>query len=106
MPKRSIVAPVCLPWLENDHGRALEENDGVLVSGWGQVTNLKKSKDEAQRTLRKESLKIADNNDCVGIQDNQICAASKRQSEFLKVSLLGVDSLWGDCTFILADWGS
>ena len=23
-----------------------------------------------------------------------------------KVSLLGVDSLWGDCTFILADWGS
>ena len=24
----------------------------------------------------------------------------------LKVSLLGVDSLWGDCTFIPADWGS
>ena len=23
-----------------------------------------------------------------------------------KVSLLGVDSLWGDCTFIQADWGS
>ena len=23
-----------------------------------------------------------------------------------KVSLLGVDSLWGDFTFILADWGS
>ena len=23
-----------------------------------------------------------------------------------KVSLLGVDSLWGDCMFILADWGS
>jgi hypothetical protein len=23
-----------------------------------------------------------------------------------KVSLLGVDSLWGDCTFILADWES
>ena len=23
-----------------------------------------------------------------------------------KVSLLGVDSLWGDCTFIPADWGS
>ena len=23
-----------------------------------------------------------------------------------RVSLLGVDSLWGDCTFILADWGS
>jgi hypothetical protein len=23
-----------------------------------------------------------------------------------KVSLLGVESLWGDCTFILADWGS
>ena len=22
-----------------------------------------------------------------------------------KVSLLGVDSLWGDCTFIPADWG-
>ena len=24
----------------------------------------------------------------------------------VKVSLLGVDSLWGDCTFIPADWGS
>ena len=24
----------------------------------------------------------------------------------LKVSLHGVDSLWGDCTFIPADWGS
>ena len=24
----------------------------------------------------------------------------------LKVSLLGVDSLWGDCTFIPVDWGS
>ena len=23
-----------------------------------------------------------------------------------KVSLLGVDSLWGDCTFIPADWSS
>ena len=23
-----------------------------------------------------------------------------------KVSLLGVESLWGDCTFIPADWGS
>jgi hypothetical protein len=23
-----------------------------------------------------------------------------------KVSLLGVDSLWGDCMFIPADWGS
>ena len=25
---------------------------------------------------------------------------------YIKVSLLGVDSLWGDCTFIPADWGS
>jgi hypothetical protein len=25
---------------------------------------------------------------------------------FSKVSLLGVDSLWGYCTFIPADWGS
>ena len=25
---------------------------------------------------------------------------------FPKVSLLGVDSLWGDCAFIPADWGS
>ena len=24
----------------------------------------------------------------------------------LKISLLGVDSLWGDCMFISADWGS
>ena len=28
------------------------------------------------------------------------------QCHRIKVSLLGVDSLWGDCTFILADWGS
>ena len=53
------------------------------MSGWGQVTNLKKAKSEAERTLRKQSLKITDNNDCTGIQDSQICAASKRQSEFL-----------------------
>ena len=53
------------------------------MSGWGQVTNLKNSKSEALRTLRKQSLKITDNNDCTGIQDSQICAASKRQSEFL-----------------------
>ena len=26
-------------------------------------------------------------------------------SIFAKVSLLGVESLWGDCTFIPADWG-
>ena len=28
------------------------------------------------------------------------------QKASAKVSLLGVDSLWGDCTFIPADWGS
>ena len=27
-------------------------------------------------------------------------------TEFPKVSLLGVDSPWGDCTFIPTDWGS
>ena len=27
-------------------------------------------------------------------------------SDYFKVSLLGVDSLWGDCTFISADWRS
>jgi len=80
-PIRSIVAPVCLPWLQNDHGRNLEKNDGVLVSGWGQVTNLKKAKSEAERTLRKQPLKITNNNDCTGIQDSQICAASKRQNK-------------------------
>ena len=56
------------------------------MSGWGQVTNLKKAKTEAERTLRKQSLKITDNNDCTGIQDSQICAASKIQSEFLVFS--------------------
>ena len=54
------------------------------MSGWGQVTNLKKSGSEAERTLRKEdTLKIADKEDCTGIQDNQICAASKRQSKYI-----------------------
>ena len=27
-------------------------------------------------------------------------------TNFAKVSVLGVDSIWGDCTFIPADWGS
>ena len=31
---------------------------------------------------------------------------SIRVRECPKVSLLGVDALWGDCTLILADWGS
>ena len=31
---------------------------------------------------------------------------SEIKSRQAKVSLLGVDSLWGDCTFIPADWGS
>ena len=31
---------------------------------------------------------------------------SIRVRECPKVSLLGVDALWGDCTFIPADWGS
>ena len=26
-------------------------------------------------------------------------------SMLIKVSLLGVDALWGNCTFIPADWG-
>ena len=29
-----------------------------------------------------------------------------KQSVVFTVSLQGVDSLWGDCTFIPADWGS
>ena len=33
-------------------------------------------------------------------------AFKSRFLEGAKVSLLGVDSLWGDCTFIPADWGS
>ena len=44
----------------------------------------------------------------------QAVAAADRQTDHLrmiwcpttKVSLLAVDSLWGDCTFILTDWGS
>ena len=52
------------------------------MSGWGQVTNLKKFKSEALRTLRKQPLKIADKGDCTGIQDNQICAASKGRGEY------------------------
>ena len=56
------------------------------MSGWGQVTNLKKANSEALRTLRKQSLKIDDNDDCIGIQDSQICAASKKQSEVLVFS--------------------
>ena len=30
----------------------------------------------------------------------------EKTTNSVKVSLLGVDSLWGDCTFIPANWGS
>ena len=36
----------------------------------------------------------------------QVASANNQVSFIVKVSLLGVDSLWGDCTFILADWES
>ena len=29
-----------------------------------------------------------------------------QQSSNVRVSVQGVESLWGDCRFILADWGS
>ena len=37
---------------------------------------------------------------------NWIYAAETIKGGETKVSLLGVDSLWGDCKFIPADWGS
>ena len=40
---------------------------------------------------------------CDGEEDNPIITEEKVIS---KVSLLGVDSLWGDCIFIPVDWGS
>jgi hypothetical protein len=38
----------------------------------------------------------------IGYSENR----ANRRTITLKVSPLGVDSLWGDCTFIPADWGS
>jgi hypothetical protein len=40
---------------------------------------------------------------CDGEEDNPIITEEKVISE---VSLLGVDSHWGDCIFIPVDWGS
>ena len=37
------------------------------------------------------------------VQD--IFVQARHETMYIKVSLLGVDSLWGDCTFIPADWG-
>ena len=44
----------------------------------------------------------------VGIKFAAVLHSTRQEDlRFLfKVSLLGVDSLWGDCTFIPADWGS
>ena len=39
----------------------------------------------------------------VSTEKHQITGEDMAQS---KNSLLGFDSLWGDCTFIPADWGS
>ena len=36
---QSVVLPVCLPWNEDDPGRTIDENDQLLMSGWGQSTN-------------------------------------------------------------------
>ena len=33
-------------------------------------------------------------------------AFSKQISGYFRVSVQGVESLWGDCKFIPADWGS
>ena len=40
------------------------------------------------------------------ISDYHIFLAFVQTTDLRKVSLLGVDSLWGDCKFIPADWGS
>ena len=40
------------------------------------------------------------------VPDGQLKWNSKYKKVAAKVSLLGVDSLWGGCTFFPADWGS
>ena len=35
-----------------------------------------------------------------------VCANDREVSNKVRVSVQGVESLWGDCRFIPADWGS
>jgi len=49
-PGKSSVIPVCLPWKEDDPGRALREGDQLINTGWGRNNN---NKQEGESILKK-----------------------------------------------------
>ena len=82
-PVHSIVAPVCLPWPDSYFGQDInlyiKKGRGARITGWGRVTNLNQSSSNPDRTLQKESLKIASTSKCSEIQDNQLCVGTKKR---------------------------
>ena len=96
---KSNVIPVCLPWKPEDPGNQFHDDDKMLVTGWGRITNNRDFNrnnllrfNVSTRTLQKLSLPIANNN-CstqyiVGKKfnfDTQFCAGGElRKYLFLK----------------------
>ena len=65
----------------------------------------------ALNSLRVGILSISKSAEFLGLHCQSLSVEIHSRFEFqathsTKVSLLGVDSLWGDCTFIPGDWGS
>ena len=68
-PKISNVIPVCLPWKPEDPGNQFHDDDKMVVTGWGRITNNRDFNrnnllrfNVSTRTLQKLSLPIANNN--------------------------------------------
>jgi hypothetical protein len=110
--KKSLLSTVSITWY------GLQLNTVFQTSKLVQTQNQQYSflKGSHQRIVRKFSM----SNQTVVSQFSGNCQADVNSSLILKichlglkhffiipkVSPLGVDSLWGDCMFIPADWGS
>ena len=72
-----------------------------------QITNLQKSQSPVTSDLGDSNRGSSPEEESI-INQQSPDHISKKDDAIIpnKVSLLGVDSLWGDCTFIPADWGS
>jgi len=94
-PKISNIIPVCLPWKPEDPGNQFHDDDKMLVTGWGRITNNRDFNrnnllrfNVSTRTLQKLSLPIANNN-CstqyiVGKKfnfDTQFCAGGELRKD-------------------------
>lgn len=79
-PSKSSVIPVCLPWKEDDPGRALKEGDQLLNTGWGRKTNDQTSTEYGVSSRSLQSIKVpyVKNEKCWSKrQDVELCAGGK-----------------------------